>query len=85
MFSIGSHQKCRSSFLFRRRAKSYDEAYFESSSKSAEEPENAGGLDMIKSDLKRLRDDPDEARREELDHGELARRGGAMAKSVLPG
>ena len=39
--------ECRSSVLFRRGAKSYDEAYFESLSKSAEEPENTGGLDMI--------------------------------------
>jgi hypothetical protein len=30
-------------------------------------------------------DDPDEARREELEQGELARRGGDMAKRVLPG
>jgi hypothetical protein len=41
-------KKCRQSILFRRGAESYDEAYFESLSKSAEEPENAGGLDMIK-------------------------------------
>ena len=39
--------------LFRRGAKSYDEAYFESLSKSAEEPENARGLDMIKLSWKR--------------------------------
>jgi len=35
--------------------------------------------------LGRRGDDPDEARREELEQGELARRRGAMAKRVLPG
>jgi hypothetical protein len=35
-------------FLLRRRAKSYDKAYFESLSKSAEEPDHTRGLDMIK-------------------------------------
>ncbi len=35
------------------RAKSYDEAYFESLSKSAEKPDNAGCLDMIKLQGKR--------------------------------
>ena len=35
------------------RGESYDEAYFESLSKSAEEPEDPGGLDMIKLPWKR--------------------------------
>jgi len=49
----GYDQKYRSSVLFRRGAESYDEAYFESLSKSAEEPDHPGGLDMIKLPCKR--------------------------------
>ena len=41
--------------------------------------------DLPRQALGRGGDDPDEARREELEQGELARRGGAMAKRVLPG
>ena len=43
----GYDQKYRSSVLFRRGAESYDEAYFESLSKSAEEPDHPRGLDMM--------------------------------------
>ena len=52
-FPGGYDQKCRPSFLFRRGAESYDEAYFESLTESAEEPENPRGLDMIKLPWKR--------------------------------
>ncbi len=38
---------CRLGILFNVELQSYDEAYFESLSKSAEEPENTGGLDRI--------------------------------------
>jgi len=40
-FPGGYDQKCRPIILFRRGAESYDEAYFESLSKSAEEPDNS--------------------------------------------
>jgi hypothetical protein len=40
---------------------------------------------MIKQALGRGGDDPDEARREELEQRVLARKGGAVAKRVLPG
>jgi hypothetical protein len=52
-FPGGYDQKCQQSILLRRRAESYDEAYFESLSKSAEEPDNPRGLDMIKLPWKR--------------------------------
>ena len=52
-FSGGYDQKCRQSILLRRGAKSYDEAYFESLSRSAEEPDHPRGLDMIKLPWKR--------------------------------
>jgi hypothetical protein len=43
----GSDQKCRLGIPLRRRTESYDEVYFESLSKSAEEPDHPGGMDVI--------------------------------------
>jgi hypothetical protein len=52
-FPGGYDQKCLQSILLRQWAESYDEAYFESLSKSAEEPDHPRGLDMIKLPWKR--------------------------------
>jgi hypothetical protein len=47
-FPGGYDQKCRQSILLRRGAEIYDEAYFKGLSESAEEPDDPGGLDVIK-------------------------------------
>jgi len=52
-FPGGYDQKCRSKCSISTRGQSFDEAYFESLSKSAEEPDHTRGLDMIKQALGR--------------------------------